>query len=224
MNFYTGFLAGVLLKDKVLGILGNGISRGITVYHKLHKRKIKSKNNKVYLVCKIIDHELFNDYFPVRNTKSRVQPHWEYNVSKGVFKINLEDPNLECEVKELLDRSGLDIEFFESFCELSVYVNYFHENLEYINIYQTSEKILPEDLNVKETRLSRKYKNIVCATFNMDGKTVYLTKYLKKFLNNTKDITIEQMLNYNDEINTLKGDLQIVDSKIIKMYSVNEKI
>jgi hypothetical protein len=225
MNFYTGFLAGVLLKDKLLCVLGRGISRGITFYHKLHKSKVQQKNKKVYLICKITDNELFNEYFPVLNTNSRVQPHWEYNSVKGVIKIELEEMgNLECVVFDYLESTGIDIEFFESFCELNVYINYFHENLEYINIYNIYQTITGDDFELKETGLSKKYKNLVCATFNVDGKTFYLTKYFKKFLNNTNEITIEQMLNYNDEINTLKGDLQIVDSKIIKIYSVNEKI
>lgn len=224
MNFYTGFLAGVLLKDKVFGILGRGVSRGISIYHKFHKPKIKQKNKKAYLVCKITCHELFNEYFPVRCTKSRVQPHWEYNSSKEVIKIGLEDLDFECGVIDLLDNAGIDIDFFESFCDLSVYVHYFHENSEYINIYNIYQTITQEDFNLNETELSKKYKNIVCATFNMDGRTIYLTKYFKKFLNNTSDITINQMLIYNDEINILKGDLQIVDNQIVKIYSINEKI
>jgi hypothetical protein len=227
MNFYIGFLAGLLLKDQIIGILGRVVNKCITIYHKFHKPKSIQKHKKAFLVCKITDNELFNEYFPVLNTKSRVQPHWEYSPNKEVIKIGLEDLDFEelpCVIIDLLDNSGLDIDFFESFCELGVYVHYFHENAEYINIYGIYQTIKPEDFHLNESVLSKKYKNIVCATFKMHGKTIYLTKYFKKFLNNTNEITINQLLIYNDEINTLNGDLQIVDNQIVKIYSINEKI
>ena len=89
MNFYTGFFAGVLLKDHVINSFQKIITGSIGLFHKNSCKNIRNLEKKVFLVCKIVDLELFDEYFPVLNTKTRVQPSWEYSKSKQMIKIIL---------------------------------------------------------------------------------------------------------------------------------------
>jgi hypothetical protein len=225
MNFKTGFLLGIFLKQPVINLLDK-ISKNLV--HLL--LKLKPIKQKVVLVCKIVDLELFDEYFPVLNTKSRVQPSWEYSKSKQIIKIEIPefDFNNPVSVEAFLDTTGIDIEFFETFCKMCLYVHYFIEDREYINIYQSKQIIHPKDFELKETELSRRHEQLIAAVFdNGNNQEIYITRYFKMFLNNNYPISTQQILSYNEQINSLNGVngvLKLVDNKIIKLYSVNEKI
>jgi hypothetical protein len=227
MNFQTGFLFGIFLKEPIINFLDK-ISINLARF--LIKVKPKCSKQKVVLVCKIVDLELFDEYFPVLNTKTRVQPSWEYSKSKQIIKIEISefDFNKPVSFEEFLDTTGIDIEFFETFCKMCLYVHYFIENREYINIYQSKQIIDNKDFELKETELSRRYEKLICAIFNNGNEQeIYITRYFKMFLNNNYPISTQQILSYNENINSLNGIngvLKLVDSKIIKLYSVNEKI
>jgi hypothetical protein len=223
MNFYTGFFAGVLLKDHVVHVLEKTITTSIGFFHR--NSPPKSMEKKVFLVCNITDLELFDEHFPVLNTKYRVQPSWEYSKSKQTIKIELTEFDFSNAIgfTEFLDTTGIDIEFFETFCQMSIYIHYFVENREYINVYQNNEIIDPQDFNLTETELSKRYRNLICAIFN-NGMEIYITRYFKMFLNNKYPLKIEQLLIYNDNIDSINGTLKLVDGKLIKLHSVNEVI
>jgi hypothetical protein len=222
-GIFTGVFAGVLLKNHVLRILEKTITTSIGLFQQNHKPK--SMEKKVFLVCKINDLELFDEHFPVLNTKYRVQPSWEYSKSKQTIKIELTEFNFDTPIggTEFLDTTGIDIEFFETFCKLSIYIHYFVENREYINVYQNNETIDPRDFNLTETDLSKRYRSLICAIFN-NGREIYITRYFKMFLNNKYPFTTEQLLMYNDDIDSLNGTLKLVDGKLIKIHHVNELI
>ena len=65
MKLYIGFLAGIVLKEKVIHVLKKAIVKTVGIYHIFHKPKSKQEtsNKKTYLVCKITDPELFDEYF-----------------------------------------------------------------------------------------------------------------------------------------------------------------
>jgi hypothetical protein len=222
MNFQTGFLSGILLKDLIINVLDKIT---INLCSLLFQPKPKCTKQKVFLVCKINSLELFDEHFPILNTKTRVQPSWEYSKSKQTIKIEITDFdfNNPVEFADFLDTTGMDIDFFETFCDLSIYIHYFIENKEYINIYQQKQIIDPDHFKLKETVSSKRYKNLICAIFD-NGREFYMTKYFKMFLNNNYPITTQQILIYNDLINELNGTLKLVDGKLIKLYSVNELI
>jgi len=225
MNFYTGFFAGILLKDHVVRVLEKTITGSIGLFHKNSRRKSRTMEKKVFLVCKIIDLELFDEYFPVLNTKTRVQPSWEYSKSKQTIKIELTEFNFDTPITltDFLDTTGIDIELFETFCEIGVYIHYFVENREYINIYQKDQTISPVDFEISDTELFRRYRNLICAIFN-NGREIYITRYFKMFLNNKYPIKTDDLLIYNENIDSLNGTLKLVDGKLIKLHLVNEKL
>jgi hypothetical protein len=189
------------------------------------KPKCKCNKQKVFLVCKITNLDLFNEYFPVLNTKSRVQPSWEYSNSKQTIKIEIPefDFNNPVDFQSFLDTTDIDTDFFETFCEICIYTHYFIKNKEYINIYQPKQIIDQEDFKLKENKLTQKYQNLICAIFD-NGQEIYITRYFKMFLNNNYPITTQQVLIYNDNIDSINGTLKIIDNKSIKLYSVNELI
>jgi hypothetical protein len=225
MNFYTGFFAGVLLKDHVINSFQKIITGSIGLFHKNSCKKIRNLEKKVFLVCKIVDLELFDEYFPVLNTKTRVQPSWEYSKSKQMIKIELTEFNFDNPINfaNFLYTTGIDIELFETFCEIAIYIHYFVENREYINMYQKDQTISPTDFEISETELSKRYRSLICAIFN-NGREIYITRYFKMFLNNKYLIKTEDLLIYNENINSINGTLKLVDGKLIKLHSVNEKL
>lgn len=225
MNFYTGFFAGILLKDHVINSFQKIIIGSIALFHKNSCKKPRIMEKKVFLVCKIIDLELFDEYFPVLNTKSRVQPSWEYSKSKQTIKIELTEFNFDhpIHLAKFLDTTGIDIELFETFCQMYIYIHYFVENREYINIYQKEQTISPADFDISETELSKRYRSLICAIFN-NVREIYITRYFKMFLNNKYPINTEDLLIYNENIDSLNGTLKLVDGKLIKLHSLNEKL
>uniref|UniRef100_A0A6C0AZ92 Uncharacterized protein n=1 Tax=viral metagenome TaxID=1070528 RepID=A0A6C0AZ92_9ZZZZ len=226
-----GFLSGILLKEHVLGFLKGGFVNALNLYHEIHKKpqpilKNKSLISKIYIICKITNESEFNEWFPELNTKHRTQPMWEYFEHKKIIKIEVE-PFLKEELinyGEFLNTTGLDIELFRSFSEMFIYIHYNINETEYINVYNKDSFIDTFDLKIQQTELMNKYSSIICATFNYNNKTEYITKYLKKYLNNRQPLTTEMLLLNYDKIDNVNVNLQIVNSKIINTYSLSETI
>jgi len=225
MNYFTGIVTGILFKDNIVGLLGNVITHGICVYHKVCPSKKVEKENKIFLVCKITNEEIFNEFFPVLRTKFRTQPHWVYHEHKDTIKLELEWADNFNNFDEILEKSGLDIPFFRKFSELYVYIHYFSNGKEYINVYQSGSIIGLADFVVKETGYSIKYNNLICATFmDSNGKQEYITKYFKMFANNKDILTPEILLLNYDKLNTLDVKLTLIKDKEVVVLNLNESI
>ncbi len=189
-DFLLGFCVGLVVKEFYLFCK--------LVYPS--KVKTRSQDKKFVLIAKITNNELFEEYFPELGTKYKTQPQWEYNPSKGIIKINLEQELVDGLCDDYLETTDIDISFFKIFSKLYVYVSYFCDNIEYINVYQPSDTINNSDFTVMETQLSTKYQSLMCAQFIYQEKPVYITKYFKMFLNNKTTVTPEILLMYNDQI------------------------
>jgi hypothetical protein len=215
-DVFFGFCAGVVFKNTLCDVLSKSFLYALSFKKNKKRNQI---NKKVILIAKIINQELFDEYFPELNTKFRTQPQWEYNPSKNIIKIELEEPITEGICSLYLHSTDIDISFFETFCELFVYVYYVYDQKEYINVYQPNEVICKSDFIVSETELFKKYRSLICATFECEGKQVYITKYFKMFLNNKSTITPEMLVMYNDYIKTFNGSFRIFNNnEIIKNF------
>jgi hypothetical protein len=181
--------------EKIISFFVKSVLNGVlTLYHSWFSRKVQ--HDKIILICKIIDDDLFNGYFPeFENVMSRVQPMWEYSQEKNCIKIKLEEPLLtNCLIQEFLDTLDLDIPFFESFCDLYLYIDYTINSKRYINVYEKGCTINLDDFKLHETSLMTKYKNILWAIVN---KNIYITRYFKMFLNNRNPVTCEMIELYS---------------------------
>jgi hypothetical protein len=228
-KFYLGFLSGVVFKDKVCELFKNVLIGGIGLFHHFHKKEIVRKNSlisKVYLVCKITDNTIFDEWFPKLKVKSRVQPRWEFYEKKNVIRIELDmDTILIDDTINYTALSDIDIELFEEFSEPYIFI-YYNLDKEYINVYPVKKIIPRDDLKMCQTKNSEKYKEVVCATIYSLEKTIYITKYFKMFLNNAFDITPELMLlNFPKDIALNENvNLQVVNIDNINNISMNEII
>lgn len=182
----------------------------------------KIHDDKVYVVCKIVDSELFNKYFPVLNTKYRTQPSWDFYENKGIIKIEIDEINKN-NYNEILDSTDLDIPFLKSFSEIFIYIHYKYEHKQYINVYKNGESINDDDFIVKETELSKKYTNVYASFLDIYGYDHFITEYFKMFLNNKNEITPEILLNNYDKIDNPEIKLCIFDGSD-KMKSLKETI
>jgi hypothetical protein len=176
---------------------------------------------RYYILAKITNDDLFNEFFPEMETKYRTQPHWDYYPNKNVIKIELNETNLDLNVSynDFLEYSTLDIPFFKSFSELVIFI----EHNGYINVYNQGDVIKDSDFKKKETELSKKYKYILSALLFENKNTLYITKYFKRFLNN-ESLKVENVVLYYDKINTLNTTLQIIDNNKLKICFLNETI
>jgi len=232
LKYATGFITGLILKEKV-GQLGKCLFiNGVKFYHNIHKHTKKPKNKllDVYIVSKITDYDTFDEEFPVIDNVQRVQPQWKYFDNKNVIKIKIDNPVFIDEVisvADFLNTTDLDIPFFKRFSELYIYVHYNIDDKEYINVYPEESSINTFDFKLKETELSKKYSSMICATVNQNDKPIYITKYFKKFLNNKLPITAEMLLlNYDNFDSCLNNNvnLQIVNTNVINTNSLKEFI
>jgi hypothetical protein len=211
-NVFLSFCAGMVFKNKICDILTKSLFSLLS----LRKNKIPIEiNKKVTLIAKIKDHALFDEYFPILSTKFRTQPQWDYNPLKNIIKIELEQEIIEGLCMDYLNVTDIDIPFFETFCELYVYTHYTYDLKKYINVYRPSDIISNSDFVVSETELFKKYRSLICVTFQMDNKQMYITQYFKMFLNNKKNVTLETLLMYNDNIKSFNGSFEIFNNNEI---------
>ena len=162
------------MESIIFNFVKSVLNRLLSVYHSWFSPEVK--HDKIILICKINDDDLFNGYFPeFENVMSRVQPMWEYSQEKKCIKIKLEDTILtNCLVEQFLDTLDLDIPFFESFCDLYLYIDYTINSKRYINVYQKGSTINLDDFKLHETELMVKYKFLLYAIVN---KSIYITRY-----------------------------------------------
>ena len=208
-----GFVLGFLLKQTHIPLW------------KMIYFNFKDKKQKFYILAKINDKELFDVLFPETNASFRTQPMWDFYKNKLVIKIEVENTfNFSNPVSydNFLDNTGLDIEFFKSFSELFIYIHYFIDNQEYINVYEKEMSITTNDFVINETTVFKKFNSIVRATFHANGKETHITEYFKKFLNN-HSLRTEHLLLYYDQLDRQAAILETTVNQI-KLYSLKEKI
>jgi hypothetical protein len=179
----------------------------------------KNHDSRFYLVCKIVDHELFDEFFPVLNTKYRTQPSWDFYKNKGVIKIEIDPAHKIGTYDELLDSTDLDIPFFKSFSEIYIYIHYNYKDKQYINIYKNEDSINEDDFIVKEI----KYKQFYACFLDKYNSEHDITDYLKMYLNNKHKITPELLLNNYDKLDESEVKLYIFDGNY-KIYTLKETI
>ena len=227
MNFFIGFATGFFFKEKLVPFIIHKCTYVCTkVCTKVCTNVCTENNfNKQYFVCKITNNYVFNQLFPVLETKYRTQPTWEYNKHKNTIKIELEPFSLNCSFKDFLDNIELDVPLFESFGDISLYVHYTSNLKEYINVYTKGTVIQPSDFIVTETDLSKRHEKIICVTVLTGETHVYITNYFKKFLNNRYPLKSDTILLYCDQLEELNDiSMQVVNINNIKLYSLNQTI
>ena len=209
-DFCSGFACGVVT----------------VIYHKNIIEKFieyfKPKNeNKLQIdfICKITNTPLFDELFPKFTNKSapRTQPYWDFYENTEIIKINIDTPmNFSISFESLL--SELDLPLFKSFGKIYVYIHYKNKTIVYL-----PESIIDlSNFDTKETELSKKYKNVVVAVFKNENSSVYVTSYLKSFLNNTIEITPEILLLNRPHLEATS--LQIINNNEICNFNLTDSI
>ena len=221
----VGFVAGILLKNSVLNVSTFTLEKVISLYHNTFKVKVYKKNSRIYIICKITNNFIFEENFPILKTKYRTQPTWEFYEKKGVIKIEIDNFLINGTIcyEDFLNSTTLDIPFFETFSDISIYIHYTINENEYINVYKPGSFINSNDFVLEESELKKKYNDLICATIN-NNKPEYITKYFKKYLNNKNDVTFESLLlNYDKDID-INLKLTLVSTKNINKLSLSETI
>ena len=179
--------------------------------------KKKDKINKIYLVAKITNYEIFDEQFMPLPGGSRVQPHWEYFPSKGVIKIDLNQEIVNflngCtfnytldELFRLTDLITIDIPLFKDFSKLFLYIEYSLNNQDFINFYSENDLICSQDFKIRNFKNEFKFAKLQFDLISLD-----ITDYLKLFSNNKNEITKELLLlNYNIDANLEKINLKLI--------------
>ena len=194
---------------------------------------------KIYFVVEITDYSSFNRFFP----ENLVQPSWDYYPVKGVIKIDLgkEITNylnrqeiFELSFDDFLDLkiedeylSSIDPDFFKKFGRLYIYVDYYLNGCDFTNVYTKRDTILSTDFLYKNSKTLNFVKSFV---FYVEENKLYvnkLTDYLKRFLNNDREINLYLLLLNFDGLDTSLNDciIKTVDrSRNAKYYTTNELI
>jgi len=233
-KFLGGFLAGILLKNKICWLLKTGIANGSRMYHSIHKKKnvkIDKVVQKISFVCALKNHELFKERFPV----GKVQPHWEYFSNKNVIKIVLDDDvinyfnfsleDLNLSLEDVVMMSTLDYKFFKELGDTYLYIDYVLNENKYTNVYNELSTITKINV-LNESSLKNNFNDVICASLCYDNKTEYISSYFKSFFNNNDFVKITPnviMYNYN-KINTLNFSLQLINNKSIVEKKPNEEL
>lgn len=194
---------------------------------------------QIYFVVEITDYSSFNLSFP----ENRVQPSWDYYPIKGVIKIDLGNELVdylnsqeifELSFDDFLDLkvdheyiSTIDPDFFKMFGRVYIYIDYYLNGNDYTNVYTNRDTILSTDFLYKNSKLLNFVKSFV---FYVDENKLYvdkLTDYLKRFLNNDREITLYLLLLNFDRLDTPLNDciIKTVDrSRNSNYYTTNELI
>jgi len=220
--FLSGFALGVfsnLFANLFTNLFTNYFKQILNLIYNKSKPKTKSKFLKINFICKITDKQLFDEYFPKFRNKSapRTQPYWNYN--EGVIKFEI-DKQIDNPISFEYLLEDLDLPLFESFGKIYLFIDY--NNL--INIYLPESTINLTDFDKRETELSKKYNNLICATFKCKTSDIYITSYFKKFFNNTIDLTPELLLLGYDKNIKQFNNLILIDKYENFSFKLNEKI
>ena len=214
--FLAGFVTGLFLRNRI------SLTNFAPIVKLFINKKVKKYTPRYYVLAKIHDPVLFNKEFPiVKGARYRTQPHWDYYPNKQVIKIEItgmEEIGITS-YDDFLEHSGLDLDFFKSFSDLWIYVHYFIDKKEYINVYKNNL----ENNSELNRELNPENDDVICAMFHTPQKEYYITKYLKMFQYND-NLTTEDLLLYYDQLDRLDATLKIVTSKDIKTCYLKEKI
>jgi len=240
-GFYTGVFVGFVLKNQFLNAGKIIISNFLNAFHSIKKKKQIEQTigliNSIKFVCNITDINCFNELFPDRHNCNKVQPYWEYCPNKQTVTINMDHDlvgylnnyeNINISFFDIFNfhnnsLTTLDLAFFEKFGKCYIYINYNVDNKDFINIYKGGSIISHEDFVLKDTPLSRKYSNLICATAILSNKNEYITKYFKMFLNNAS-LTPREIFMIYDKVKNLEYKLSLVKANSIDNYSIDELI
>jgi hypothetical protein len=205
MFFISGFIAGYIAKE---------------VCTKTKTPLSSPKQTKNYFMCKITNEKVFDELFPrlPNNSASRVQPQWEFCEHKRIIRIEIKPLKFyeRLTFENYIAWNGLDLSLFQEIGECYVYITL----NETVIVYRPDSIIDDSDFIKKETELSKKYNNIICAVFD----TMYITKYFKMFLQNTVPLTPEVVMNYIWDTNNVKNNsvLKIVTTESKYFIGVHE--
>jgi len=248
----TGFILGFLLKEKIQHV-GMEVVKGVLgVFHKVKKKKNSIINTNpgviksIDFVFKITDIEVFDEHFKNKDLNLvRIQPLWNYFKKKQIIKVPLDDDFIKhlnnigefnisfkdfFDIKNIKNNNEyyitLDIPFFESFGDVYLYITYSINDKKYINVYNKQDLIKTDDFTELDTVYKDFFDTIIAArTEFSNGRIEYLTRYLKMFVNNTKLLTPEILLNNYDKIdNDLENktiDIITEDSETY-IFTLNE--
>lgn len=205
-----------------------------------------NKINKINLLCKITNESLFNEIFP----NKKLPIFWNYSNKKNVIKIELpiellnklnneEYPEItDYSFNKLLDTTSIinnnisdfivtvDHKLLKKFSDIYLYFHYSLDNKSYINIYSEKNTIKLTDFKIPNN--NDYFNKIVCCTLKQNNKekTHYVTKHVKKFINNNINTKITPELIFMDypelNINIIKSILYIIHDKYINEYSYND--
>jgi hypothetical protein len=235
--FYRGVIFGYLFKEHINNIFKFIGFNGLNLIHKIKSGKYSKFDNginKINLILKVTNEELFNETFD-----QKFQKWWKYFPEKKVLKIELDQEVINYlnktdvvhadDLLDVLDSNDdhiitLDIPLFKTMGDIYLYVTYYNDYRKFINVYTTDSLISKCDFN--QIGSSGQFDNILCSSLKHDNKTEYLTNYLKLFYNNKCKLSPELiLLNYDKLTEDVKNSsLVIIKDKCIREYSYTEII
>ena len=235
--FYRGLIFGYVFKEHINNLVKFIGFNGLNIIYKIKSGEYSRFNNginKINLVLKITNEELFNETFD-----QKFQKWWNYFPEKKVLKIELDQELINhlnkteyIHTDELLDALDsnddhiitLDIPLFKTMGDIYLYVTYYVDSRKFINVYTHDSVISKGDFNLIDS--PSEYENIICSSLKHDNKTEYLTNYLKLFYNNKCKLSPELvLLNYDKLTQDIKNSsLVIIKDKCIREYSYTEMI
>lgn len=200
----------------------------------------------VELVVKITDNDKFNEIFPDIENVSKVQPFWTYHDRKGVIKIDLGmdivdflnklirvDQTFDYTIKDLINLRyngkhliSVYFDFFKQFGELFIYITYYLNNEEFINVYNERDFILSTQFLYKNSKTNNIILNYCCTDDHLENR-FFVTDYLKKFMNNDNSITPELVVLHHDKLNINTDFLLfkiLFDFNNVQYYNVRQII
>jgi len=196
--------------------------------------KRSNRINRVQLLVKIVNYEIFDEVFMPLPGVPRVQPHWEYSSTKGTILIDLGDdivsylnnnPEWEfsfCDLFDLKNKESshlisVDLDIFKGFSIFYMFINYTMDNRDYINFYDETSTLDKLDFNRKNFK-NQEYSN--CQVFIQSIKRFNynndITEFVKSLTNNPSLITPEIILLY------IHHNMDIKDL-LLKIVKVNLK-
>jgi hypothetical protein len=236
--FYRGLIFGYLFKEHINNLVKFIGFNGLNLIYKIKSGEYSRFNNginKINLVLKITNEELFNETFD-----QKFQKWWKYFPEKKVLKIELDQELINYlnktefinfdDLLDALDSNDdhiitLDIPLFKTMGDIYLYITYYVDSRKFINVYTLNSIISKDDFKLINSPIE--YENIICSSVKHgNNKTEYLTNYLKLFYNNKCKLSPELvLLNYDKLTQDVKNSsLVIVKDKCIREYSYTEMI
>jgi hypothetical protein len=223
MKLLTGFLLGVILKDKFINLSIKALSTGICKFYQLkpkNAKKIVQKINQIKLMITIKDKKYFTDLYP----KKVYTDVYSINFNQEILNfVNNNLPNLNTSLKEICDLNlnEYSFEILSKIGTLHLYISYTDHLKNYINIYSVDDPIKETDFIFSEKEIYKKYRDLICATIiENNTKNKYITYEFKKYLNqpeNSVKLTPEILFH-------TKSKLFLLNPKVTKTIENTEVI